>query len=93
MTLVYMLNTYDEYGPEEIMATLDAAKLEPHIRTAWTATSDKAEPYKSNEIAHKQKWIDDAIIKLRKLLETGKPDSYNLHDGWGGLQLHIIELQ
>ena len=73
----YILSDYNEHGAENVVATLDKTKV--------------MELMKSNF-----QWVNqEDIDKLEYYLEIDKPskDANNLAVGWGGIQLHIIELQ
>jgi hypothetical protein len=90
MALVYILSDHNESGAEHVVATLDPSKLPEMIERNWPNTSfNKA--WKDEQRAA---WLAEAIAALTEIdlieisAERGKP----LHDGWGGIQLHIVEL-
>jgi hypothetical protein len=76
--LVYILSDYDEYGAENVKATLDPARL-PALIDAWNWAPEFKEPAKE---------------KLAELLGrlAPSPDGHNLLHGWGGVMLHVVEL-
>jgi len=90
MPYVYILSDYNEYGAENVTATLDRAKLETVMRKSWP---DAGFPYGGlNE------WLAEAAAKMAELLqksdaELASVDGHNLHRGWGGMQLHVVELK
>lgn len=117
---VYIVNTYQEDGPEDIAATLHVADLPTIINTIFDEYV-QGEAQRWDIYAEKMKdsaeWqypvIVDAALESRKMkmasisadrknllanLETLtaaqliSPQSINLQDGWGGLQLHIVKL-
>ena len=91
MPKVYMLSTYGEYGAEDVRATLNRANLVGMIqgwdmgRSKWPA-------------AALEEWKAEAIAGLEKALErfdanpTIGSEGQNLQSGWGGMQLHVVEL-
>lgn len=77
---VYFLSDYGEYGAENVRATLDPEKL-----FSILAGCD-----------YKPQTITTAKRKLRGYLRKSKTtpiEGHNLTDGWGGIMLHIIELE
>ena len=81
---VYILSTYQEHGAEQVKATLDPSKLPDMIRTFKNEHGPwKGEPWPVEEVELKR--LADAIAK-------DEPGEYGLSDGWGGYQLHIVEL-
>ncbi len=80
---VYILSTYDEYGAEDVVATLDRDRLVHLCDIHW------AEAFKTSAEGH------DELVKLlaEKTDETlANGDGWNLHLGWGGVQLHVVKL-
>jgi hypothetical protein len=70
-----MLNTYDEYGPENICYGLTAAAaLEKAMRLS---------PLDEDQLAGFNRVIADPATRLN--------DAYNLGHGWGGWQLTILD--
>jgi hypothetical protein len=80
--LVYLVYHYGEYGPENLRATLDIAKLEE----ALVSSLDEAEC--------NQEYREKQIERLREL--TAEPLEVGQHDfnemAWGGYVLEIVEL-
>ena len=74
---VYLLNTYQEDGPEDIRATLDRASVEKLLVT---------HPYYQ---LCTEEYKAKSLKKLREILDDGG----DLGTGWGGFQLHIIDLE
>lgn len=88
---VYILNTYDEHGPEYIHATIKPQIMfrvltEQFFKDLKTVTNDKwlQELYKDQKIA---------LEKMNELISKNELCSENLNAGWGGYQLHIVELE
>lgn len=77
MTLVFILSTYDEYGAEDVQVTLDRSLLCKMI-TKYFRFGSGEEQRKLMDILDGD---DNNII--------GK---HNLSHGWGGIQLHVVEL-
>jgi hypothetical protein len=102
MTYVYMLSDYDEHGSENCAATLDRNRLLSMIDENWPKIDFNSRPaYASNPqfYADRQlQWMEQAKASLTKLLDQTDEDlaqgsGHNLHDGWGGAQLHVIKLR
>ena len=77
---VYILSTYEEYGANHVTATTDPDEL-PSMVDAYRGEL-------GHDPAHE-------LEMLRRLEERGYPieaNGYELSDGWGGLQIHIVEL-
>ncbi len=74
---VYLLSDYNEHGSENVVGTMDKNKVVELLQTKF--------PF----------WAQDDAEELKKLLEEDVPSTmpYTLGKGWGGVQLHIIELQ
>ena len=87
---VYLLSTYGEHGAEDVRATLDPSYL-PVMLEKYFSDAEWAKHPERRDAASKE-----AHEGLRRgLLEDGEPSSEgrNLQDGWGGIQLHIIEVE
>lgn len=81
MKYVYILADYDEYGLEQSVATLNCDSLIEFLDRFQ-------ERYAGNNRA-------EATKRLSALLEPGGNilvGRYNLMNGWGGVQLYVIEL-
>ena len=76
---VYILSTYDEYGAEDVRATLDKSKVEALLQSHPRLSA----------------LTDYPIKKLRALLEVDCCDvkGTDITEGWGGFKLHIVELE
>lgn len=74
---VYLLSDYNEHGSENMIGTTDKSKV--------------MQLMKDNFSFFNQQDVDE----LEWLLEKDKPskDPDNLSNGWGGIQLHILELK
>lgn len=92
--LVWILSDHDEYGAENVCATIDKFKLAGLIDTNW--------PDKPNETLqqrqHAAEWRNRARMKLLELLTHPEEEllldhKHELHEGWGGMQLHVVELR
>lgn len=100
---VYLLSTYDEYGSEGMEGTADPKILDGMLWVrsmsgevpAWADNPDKIAHYR----LRCREWYEEAKSGLEKALakvaagdfQPGEP--INLHHGWGGVQLHVIDLQ
>jgi hypothetical protein len=89
--IVYILSDYDESGAEHVTATLDRKLLAGMIETNW--------PSSYFRYGHEKEWKSAALAKLTTLLEKSDEelltlgmDGHDLHDGWGGAQLHVVRL-
>jgi hypothetical protein len=79
MAKVYLISCYDEYGSTEVRATLDNTKVRDLLATHPELHNGISEEYDK---------------RLAELLVADKPvDGADLGRGWGGFQLHIIELE
>lgn len=78
MAKVYLLSDYKEYGSENMAGTMDKSKVIELLTNNFNYISDKTE----------------YCEKLEILLEEdiSSKDPVDLGKGWGGVQLHIIEL-
>lgn len=75
---VYIISIYEEDGAEGVRATLDKTKVESLLVTHPILGKDQC----AEEITH-----------LRDFLEKDVPGKFDLSRGWGGFQLHIVELE
>lgn len=82
MTRVFILSTYEEHGAFGVVATLDQNKIVPLIRERFTDFPAEA--------------IEEAANNATKILAQPLPDKpllmADLNKGWGGIQLHVVEL-
>ena len=94
MIYVYILSDYGEYGAENLTATLDRSRVFSLIKENWG-------PNGSDEY-HRQvepEWVERAEKKLVEILEmpdeelSKRDDGWELHEGWGGIQLHVAVLK
>lgn len=91
MTYVYILSDYDEYGAENVTATLDRARLHDLIAENWPVAMPEFDACRQAE------WVAEAQARLAVVLlnsdeDLAVRDGTNLHDGWGGAQLHVVRL-
>lgn len=106
MTYIYILSTHDEYGAEDVIATLDRSKIVSLIE-AWNSSSwdpnksltggSLTEEQRAESLVRSQKWKNMAIEAVKILLEKpdeelGNGQANNLHRGWGGMQLHVTKV-
>jgi hypothetical protein len=88
MQYVYLLSDYNEYGSENVEATLDRSKLQDML-----ASRISLDGYKPDTNYH-----DTPASRLAGLLESQeeniitRANPHSLMDGWGGIQLHIVKL-
>ena len=80
MTFIYMLSDYGEYGSDNVVATLDKSIVAQLLMEHWPHAFDEC-------IKELARLLDEDEEKLAKT-KTG----HDLEGGWGGVQLHIIEL-
>ena len=80
---VYIMNTYEEHGPDDMYATLDPSNLPAMLEEYGLPNSDGP---------------GRELMKERRALArfmSGNPLEDirgGLSDGWGGIQVHMIEL-
>jgi hypothetical protein len=92
---VYLLSTYNEHGSEDVRATLDKTKVRSLFlkHYALSVRTDHTPEVKE----HFSRQNKEALNKLEKILSNenmeASPDPINLYNGWGGPQLHIVELE
>lgn len=89
MTLVYILSDYEEQGANRVVATLDRDKLPALIDSNWPDVPHKKWDYAG--------WREEAKATLAEYLQLSEadlisPNGLNLHKGWGGAQLHVVNL-
>lgn len=96
MKYVYILSTHDEYGAEDVHATLDRNRIIPMI-DGWFNWDQSPPPPTSPQGLYRADYKNEAREKAKRLLEKNdetlaKGQKYELLSGWGGLQLHVVEL-
>ena len=74
---IYIVSTYGEYGAENVQATLDKSKVKELVSNLQLFNLGETE-----------------IATLDNLLELDEcdPNGNDITDGWGGIQLHIVEV-
>ena len=90
MPKVYLLSDYGEHGSENVIATLDRTKVPDLLQVFFGHHHlDYVGPHGDGRLH------PTAHEKLAELLAADIPSKYgtNLSFGWGGVQLHIIELK
>ncbi len=95
MTLVYILNTYDEYGPEEIRTTTDPKKMISILDTLLEAERVGLEEktWKEGYYEERQQYLNDCRTNLVKFIAKSMIGTEDLSRGWGGYQIHAAELE
>jgi hypothetical protein len=83
MSIVYIISTYDEYGAENVVATLDKSRVPLMLEENWPSEG----PQKSEDLACLVKILLKPDVEL-----LARRDGYNLSKGWGGFQLHVVKL-
>jgi hypothetical protein len=76
---VYILSTYQENGAENVIATLDRTKLHGLLTSYFKPLAHEHE-----RLAELMAGNDD---------ELSKTDGHYLSNGWGGIELHVVELK
>jgi hypothetical protein len=74
-TIGYMLNTYDEHGPEDIAVFPPEADL-PASLIEYCSAAKMSFTYEAVELS---KWLDN--------IDRKKNEAHDLSDGWGGVQI------
>ena len=77
---VYLISLYDEYGSEQVRATLDLSRVRELLDT-----------HPERRKGPLPKEYEKNLTELLGKNEAGGP--WNLGHGWGGFQLHIVELE
>lgn len=89
MTRVYLLSDYNESGSENVRATLHPGKLESMIDEYWSHDSEAARACcKESKVSLRALLAEMTDAEMAR--RPGMPN--NLSTGWGGLQLHVVEL-
>lgn len=94
LNLVYILSTYEENGAEDVTATLDRSCLLDMIDQNWFYEEIKGS-YEKRKQRHEE-WITEAKDNLKILLRKSDEELvgvWDCHDGWGGMQLHVVRLE
>ena len=98
---VYLLSTYDEYGAENVIATLDRDKLPELLKRITAMWPDPEKTYEVNlrgdgDRGRGLKAIltdtDEKLAEITGHKDVG-PDGHNLTFGWGGVQLHVVPIE
>lgn len=76
---VYLLSTYEEHGAKDVVGTTDPSKLPEMLKTFGPNFGG----------------MEYELRQLESALKDGLADrdGWDLSDGWGGVMLHVIELQ
>ena len=95
MSLIYILNSYGEYGPEDIRVCESVERV--RVILGEIHTDERARivgwGWLPKHLEENQANQADEKSKLEAALVERKIGSYNLSKGWGGYQLHIVELE
>lgn len=78
---VYILSSYEEHGAFHVVATLDRDKIIPLIQKFSDLFPDEI--------------LREAVNTVIKYLNLPEPEGGAMGDltkGWGGIQLHVVEL-
>ena len=96
---IYLISHYDEYGSEDVRGTADRdalpAFIDGYVRNVWLPACrfrGEARP-DENEIATLA--VDEALKQLGGVLpkaEANPGDHFDLGGGWGGLQIHVVDV-
>lgn len=81
---VYLISCYDEHGSENVLATLDAARV-PDLVAHFEKAQRRELPQERKKLAE--------VLSLGPLKTDLGVNGRNLSDGWGGLMLHIVPLE
>ena len=97
MRYAYLLNNYDEHGPENCRLTLDRSKNADIVSDWYTPAGVYQEP----EYDEWRRTLEENRVKALETLEDilSNPDAQlardghiDLGDGWGGLQITVIPI-
>ena len=84
---VYILSVYEEYGAEEVVATLDKFHVEVMMDKYFsTCGLDERDGHKFGELRETPRET------LRRVLNEDTTGKLIIQRGWGGIQLHVVEL-
>jgi hypothetical protein len=84
MAYVYVLSDYEEHGAENVCATLDRSILHRLLDRNWPGSPEWAVEAHAGLEEHLKK-ADDVL--------SARTSGWNCHSGWGGMQLHVVELK
>ena len=88
MSKVYILSDYGEYGSEHVVATLDKSKVELLAEKYWGCVDLDRLQYASGHPTAREE-----LLGLLEADTANKESGIDLFFGWGGVQLHIVELE
>ncbi|HVI55469.1 MAG TPA: hypothetical protein VM621_10500 [Luteibacter sp.] len=84
MSRIYILSNYDEYGAEDVKATTNRDAVMDMLRSyVGEKVPGYSHPYPEFNYGEPE--------ALLALLASEDPGKYNLSEGWGGFQLHIVD--
>jgi len=83
MAYVYMISHYDEYGSDDVSASLSKDGLFKIINAPSFFYSDESRLAVTEKLK--------TLFELRDIELAGK-QKHDLQKGWGGFQLHVVEL-
>lgn len=87
---VYILSNYEEHGAYNVVATLDRDKIIPLIREKFTNQKNTI-----NKMAEAEE-VAEAVAIATELLKNPDPEKgamCDLNRAWGGIQLHVVNLE
>lgn len=96
MTYVYTLSDYEEDGAEHVTATLNRSRLMSMVDENWPFTEEHT--VTEHQRKWHRNWLTEAKNGLEKHLQNAdeylakNKNGWKCHSGWGGIQLHVIEL-
>lgn len=79
MSRIYALSKGEDGGTDgDLVATADKANVERMLTETWPTNG---------------RWnFDKELAVIRDLLAKDEPGSHDISGGWGGWQLHIVDL-
>jgi hypothetical protein len=83
---VYILSDYSEYGADHVVATLDRTTLMDLVDVNWPEVDEWNTKAKAGLAAVLEQ--DDVTLANRI-----DGDGWDCHQGWGGMQLHVVALR
>lgn len=88
---VYLLSDHDEHGSENVVATLDRGRLLELLVKGWP-WADKTEGRNLPENVKNESDILREYLAANTDADLADGAPRNLSYGWGGVQLHVVEL-
>lgn len=95
MPLIFILNVYDEYGPEKIRATADPSKMVEILDNLLA--KEKADldgkTWRDGYVESRLGYHAECRANLKDFLKSPEIGGQDLGDGWGGYQIHAAEIE